>query len=192
MHRSAGKVFLVTMLIMAGLGAYGALYVPEALSVLNGLLTCYLVVTGWVVVRRRPKEIRPIDYVLLLACVAIGVALMAFGIEAANSATGEKHGFPAAAYFVFGAVALTAAALDLRMILVGGVAGTHRIARHLWRMCFALFVAAASLFLGQPQVFPEQLQSTFVLAVPVLAVVVAGLYWLARVLISDQYKSHKI
>ena len=36
----------------------------------------------------------------------------------------------------------------LRMLLGGGVAGTKRIVRHLWRMCFGLFIAAGSFFLG--------------------------------------------
>src|SRR5438477_123306 len=30
----------------------------------------------------------------------------------------------------------------------GGVLGAKRIARHLWRMCFGLFIAAGSFFLG--------------------------------------------
>jgi hypothetical protein len=34
------------------------------------------------------------------------------------------------------------------MLLRGGVVGTQRVARHLWRMCFGLFIAAGSFFLG--------------------------------------------
>ena len=47
-----------------------------------------------------------------------------------------------------GLVMLLAAAGDVRMLLRGGVAGTTRIARHLWRMCFGLFIATGSFFLG--------------------------------------------
>jgi len=43
---------------------------------------------------------------------------------------------------------LLAGAGDLRMLVRGGVFGTKRIARHLWRMCFGLFIAAGSFFLG--------------------------------------------
>ena len=61
-----------------------------------------------------------------------------------QSQTGSKEGFPAAAYFIFGSVALLSAVGDIRMLLRGGVFGAHRIPRHLWRMCFALFIAAVS------------------------------------------------
>ena len=74
------------------------------------------------------------------------------------------------------------------MILRGGVFGKHRIARHLWRMCFALFVAAASVFLGQPQVFPALMREGQVLFVPVVLVVAVLFYWLIRVLFTNWYK----
>jgi hypothetical protein len=47
-----------------------------------------------------------------------------------------------------GSVCLLAALGDIRMLVRGGVLGTKRIARHLWRMCFGLFIAAGSFFLG--------------------------------------------
>src|ERR1700737_1212187 len=59
-------------------------------------------------------------------------------------ATGLKDGIPAAGYFVFGSVALLAAALDVGMFIRGGVSGVHRIARHLWRMCFAMLITTIS------------------------------------------------
>jgi hypothetical protein len=45
-------------------------------------------------------------------------------------------------------VLLLAAGGDVRMLLRGGVVGSTRIARHLWRMCFGLFIATGSFFLG--------------------------------------------
>jgi hypothetical protein len=50
--------------------------------------------------------------------------------------------------FFMGSVMLLAGAGDVRMLLRGGVLGTKRIARHLWRMCFGLFIAVGSFFLG--------------------------------------------
>jgi hypothetical protein len=44
---------------------------------------------------------------------------------------------------------LLAAAGDLRMLLRGGLFGAQRIARHLWRMCFGLFIAR-DLFSSDP------------------------------------------
>ena len=61
--------------------------------------------------------------------------------------------------FFMGSVMLLAAAEDVRMLVRGGVFGTKRIARHLWRMCFGLFIAAGSFFMG-PSNRPLRLLST--------------------------------
>jgi hypothetical protein len=58
-----------------------------------------------------------------------------------------------------GSVMLLAAAEDVRMLVRGGVFVTKRIARHLWRMCFGLFIAAGSFFMG-PSNRPLRLLST--------------------------------
>jgi hypothetical protein len=50
-------------------------------------------------------------------------------------------------------------------------------------MCFALFIACASFFLGQQQVFPEFLQGSWILALPVIASLLLLFYWLLRVLV---------
>jgi hypothetical protein len=50
--------------------------------------------------------------------------------------------------FFMGSVTLLAGAGDIRMLARGGVFGTQRVARHLWRMCFGLFIAAGSFFMG--------------------------------------------
>lgn len=46
---------------------------------------------------------------------------------------------------------------ELRSTLDRGVSGAVRLARNLWRMTAALFIAANALFLGQPQVLPKAL-----------------------------------
>ena len=72
-----------------------------------------------------------------------------------------------------------AAVGDLRLILARGVSGAVRLARHLWRMTVALFIAANALFLGQPQVFPKALQGWLFL--PALLILGLLLYWLGHV-----------
>jgi len=94
--------------------------------------------------------------------------------------TGTKYGYPPPLYFVFGSVALMAAAGDMRMIHLGSLQGRRRIVRHLWRMCFATFIATGSFFLGQAKVFPESIRIVPLLAIPAVAPVVLMLYWLAR------------
>jgi hypothetical protein len=48
-------------------------------------------------------------------------------------------------------------------------------------MCFALFIAALSFFIGQAKVIPRPVRIPALLALPVPAVLVAMLYWLWRV-----------
>jgi hypothetical protein len=48
-------------------------------------------------------------------------------------------------------------------------------------MCFALFIAALSFFIGQAHVFPKPIRIPGLLVLPVLAVLVTMLYWLWRV-----------
>ena len=78
-------------------------------------------------------------------------------------------------------MALLLTAFDVRMIARGGVAGAARLTRHLLRMCLAMFMATASLFLGQPKVFPMAVRHSGLLPVPVVLVVLALLYSLIRV-----------
>jgi len=55
-------------------------------------------------------------------------------------------------------------------------------------MCFALFIAAGSFFLGQQQVFPVSVRGSPLLLVPVLAVLALMLFWLCRVRFTSAYK----
>jgi hypothetical protein len=51
-------------------------------------------------------------------------------------------------FSLMASITLLAAAGDLRMLVRGGLFGAKRIARHLWRMCFGLFIASGSFFFG--------------------------------------------
>ena len=87
-----------------------------------------------------------------------------------------------------GSVMLLASAGDLRMLLRGSIAGTERVARHLWRMCFGWFIATGSFFLGQQQVFPEAVRRTNLLFVPAILPLVLLLFWLIRVRFPNAYR----
>jgi hypothetical protein len=188
-HRAAGNVFFVSMLCMSASAAYVAAFMrPNLMNVVAGVLTFYLVATAWLTVRRKEGESGLLEVCLMLAALADGAAALNFGWEAANGATGMKDGTPAAAYFVFGSVALLAASLDVKTLIRGGTLGAHRIARHLWRMCFAMLIATTSLFLGRQQMFPEAIRKTQLLNVPILIVVGLTIFWLCRVLFSKAYK----
>jgi hypothetical protein len=120
------------------------------------------VATAWVTARSRDGDTGLFDWGAFPLVSAIGTIMITFGIEAALSPTGLKYGGPAGPSFVFGSIASLAAIGDIRM-LRRGVSGRQRVARHLWRMCFALFVASASIFLARSHLSPVFLQKTGVL-----------------------------
>ncbi len=188
-HRTSGDIFFVSMLTMSASATTIALTKPDMISIVPGILTFYLVATAWATVIRKEGETGLFEYGALLVALAAGTVGLILGWEAAHSTTGmDKDGFPAAAYFVFGSVALFSAALDVRMLVAGGVYGAQRILRHLWRMCFALLIAADSFFFGQQQVFPEAIRKTHLLNVPVIAIAVTMIFWLLRVGLTKAYR----
>jgi uncharacterized membrane protein len=186
-HRVAGNVFVISMLSLGASGAYLGFMKHQMLNGLQGLLTLYLVATAWLTARRRDGEAGISDWGALMVPLAVGAALLSYGLKAANSQTGSKDGFPAMAYFIFGSVALLFAAGDVRM-LVRGVSGAQRIARHLGRMCYTLFIATGSFFLGQQQVFPALLRKTNVLFIPAFLPLILMIFWLFRVRFTNAYQ----
>lgn len=184
LHRRSGMLFVYAMVVMAVIGsAMAAVWGRQpASNVPVGLLTAYLVITAVTTVRPPAHGSRSLDLGLMLVALAVGLALFAFGAEAFASPQGALNGVPAPPFFIFGFVALLASVGDLRMIRSGGVQvirGAPRLARHLWRMCFALALAAFS-GLGQAKVVPKPIRSFALLSLP-LGVLVVMLYWLWRV-----------
>jgi hypothetical protein len=191
LHRRAGTVFFTSMLLMSTSGMVVAVLKPAAaaLNVVIGVLTFYLVATSWVTVVRGERETGLFEIVALLVALAAGAGGLIAGFAAADSATGGLDGIPAYLYFVFGSVAVLAGLLDVSVLVRGGVSGAQRIARHLWRMCFALFVAAIAFFVGQgAKIFPQAVRETQILVVPVILVLALMLFWLFRVLLTNWYR----
>src|SRR6202035_3182289 len=77
---------------------------------------------------------------------------------------------------------------DVRMLLHRGISGTRRIARHLWRMCFALFIAASSIFLARPHLFPAVLRKTGALFLLSFLPLILMIFWLIRVRFKNAFK----
>ena len=189
LHRKGGMIFVYAMMIVAITGTVMGLLISEMAAVIPGALTFYLVLTSFLTVRRPVVLKFPwIDLVAMLIGLTVGIASLRLGLEASDSASGGAEGGVAFMYFMFGVVALLATLGDIRVLLAGGIQGAHRIARHLWRMCVALFLAAISLFIGQSQVFPEPLRNSGLLPIPVLLVLLLMFYWLTRVLFTRWYR----
>ena len=158
-HMLAGKVFVASMLTMGALAVYLAITRHQPNNIGGGILTVYLIGTAWLTARRTDGETSRFDWVALLIPLALGILLWMNGIKVLRSGASSQGGVPAGMMFFMGSVCLLAAAGDVRMLVRGGVFGAKRIARHLWRMCFGLFIAAGSFFFG-PSNRPLRLLST--------------------------------
>jgi hypothetical protein len=189
LHRRAGMVFFFAMLTTGLFGMSMAILngVAPAVNVPAGLLTAYLVVTGLAAVRPIPAGTRWLNLAALVVALGVGFASLSFAAEAIANG-GMRDGMPSFPFFLFGIVALLGGAGDLRMLRSGPLRGTKRIARHLWRMSFALFIAALSFFIGQAKVIPEPIRILPLLALPVLAVLITMFYWLWRVRIRQSLR----
>lgn len=199
-HGAAGSIFFGSMVCMTVSAAYiAAFWKINMLNLTVSLLTFYLVVTAWRTAKRRIGAPDVYDLIALLFVMAVGIAGIKFGVEAAGSIKGTKNGMPAPMYFVFGSIALLHGVSDIRMFLRGGVTGARRIARHLWRMSFALLIATMSFYPGQARQFPKWLRDTNVFFVPHILLIGAMLFWILRmrrlrkqqerVLVADQEKA---
>ena len=183
-HRKAGIVFVYAMITMGLLGA-GLAAVRNIAPVGNvpvGILMAYLVTTALTTVR--PHESRWLEPGLMLVALGVGVFDLTFGFLTLTSPKGTVYGLPPYPLFIFGSVALLAGLGDFRLIRSGGVRvlrGRPRLTRHLWRMSFALAVAALSLFIGQAKIIPRSMRILPLLMLPVVAVLVTMFYWLWRV-----------
>src|SRR5260370_23837904 len=158
-HVLAGKVFVASMLTMAAFAAYLAIVRHQPNNIGGGIFTFYLIGTAWLTARRRDGETIRVDWVALLIPLALGILTWMNGLKVVRSGASSQDGVPVGMSFFMGSVMLLAAAGDVRMLVRGGVLGAKRIARHLWRMCFGLFIAAGSFFLG-PSNRPLRLLST--------------------------------
>jgi hypothetical protein len=147
-HVLAGKIFVASMLVMAAFAVYLAVLKHQPGNIGGGILTFYLVLTAWLTARRGDGQTSAYDWALVLIPVALGILTWLSGLQKMQSPAPPEDGVPAGMNFFMGTVMLLAGAGDLRMLLGGGVAGAKRVVRHLWRMCFGLFIAAGSFFLG--------------------------------------------
>ena len=192
LHRAVGKVFAIAMVIMAGMATYLAINFLDVLpgqmgNVAAGALVPYLVATAWMAARRKDGTTGVFERLALIVVLGVVAGFLTLGIKAATSG-GKLDGYPSYFYFVFASIAGLMAALDVRVILKGGLSGAARIARHLWRMCFAFFFATGSFFLGQQKVMPVWMHGAWYLYALGLAPLAFMLFWMIRVRIGNRFK----
>ena len=189
LHALAGRLFVAAMLVMAGVGAIVAPLLPQRMNIAAGVFTIYLVLSAWSAARRKPGDAGRVEVATLLigiAAFAICAWLIWVGSQSAEGVVDGQDYHP---LIVFAALAALGVFLDVRMLRRGGITGVSRIARHLWRMCLALFIASASFFLGQPQLFPTWLSSSNALFIPALVPLVLLIVWMLRLRIGRRWRT---
>jgi hypothetical protein len=189
-HRLAGNVFFAAMLVMATIGAAASPFLPkpEMANVVAGLMTIYLIATGWMTVRRNTPGVGRFEIAGLAVALGVVAAGAIFIVIAGHGPSPLLAKTPPQAFYVFVIVGTIAALGDVNLILRGGLTGSSRIARHLWRMSVALLVATGSFFLGQQRVMPVWMHGSPWLFVPVIAPLLAMIYWLVRVRIGKRFR----
>jgi len=186
LHRKAGLVFCGSMVAMSLTGAYMAYSKQEVFSALIGLLAFYLVSTGYITVGGLFQKARMVTFFLMVAAFVLGIVGLSLGVRTLQN-SGESAGLGSfVAFAIFSSIAIIGALLDLRMFIAGSIQGKHRLARHLWRMCLALFLACAAFFLGQADEFPLMLQNYKLLSIPVIASLALIPYWIVRIFSSKK------
>ncbi len=137
---------------------------------------------------------------LLLIPLALGILTWMTGLKVVRSGASSQDGIPVGMTFFMDSVMLLAAAGDVGMLVRGGVLGAKRIARHLWRMCFGLFIAAGSFFLGPSNrplrllsavglgqhLSPALFSTTLYLILSILPLILL-IFWLVRVRFTNAY-----
>jgi len=174
LHRKSGMGFVMAMVVMSLTGAFIASLKPDRGSIIAGLLTFYFVITGLLTVMPVPRQ-KLIETIAMMWGLVVGLSAIWAGWWLAQR--GRPEAVP---MFIFSAMAIGGAIGDWKMLRAGGIEGTPRIKRHLWRLCFAMWVAAASFFWGPPNRVPEIIRIPALLPIPVLTPIVVMLYWLWR------------
>ena len=184
LHRKSGMLFVYTMLATCVFGLTISVVrgVAPSVNVPAALLTSYMIISSLNTVRPLANDTRWMEIGLMVLALAVGLTSLTFAFEAIGSPDGKgRDGMPSFPFFLFGIVGTLAGVSDIRVIRSGPLQGASRLARHLWRMSFALFIAALSFFIGQARVFPKPIRIPGLRARPVLAVLVTMFYWLWRV-----------
>jgi uncharacterized membrane protein len=196
LHRRAGSVFVGAMVVMAIFAAYLAIAVPgQIVNLFIATFTLYLVTTSWMAVRRKECTAGLAEKIALFIglCLWAPFAILSFQLATGlppfiNSAV-PLEGPVLVAIYAFTAVLTIATIGDARVVLFGGTAGAARIARHLWRMCFALTLTTGSAFTnGFSRLLPGPHHVPPIFFFPQFLPLGFLIFWIIRVRFTDWFK----
>lgn len=185
-HRRVGMFFVYAMLVM-GVSASVLEFRKHAdvANVVAALLSMYFVGTALMTVRPPTRGTRAIGIAALAVAVTLAALCFISGVTLIGKRGLSGGGVPfrtiGTMSFILSAVLSLSAAGDVRVMRAGMLRGAARLRRHLWRMCFALFIAAGSFFSIRERVakvLPDPFTTGPMRALPMLLLFAAMFYWL--------------
>jgi hypothetical protein len=188
-HRKSGMLFVYAMLVM-GITASILEFLKSAAAtnVVAALMAVYFVGTALTTVRPPSRWTRAINVAALIVAIGLAVLSIVGGVKGVSTPGLSSGGVPFRTIgmmsFILATVLTLAAAGDVRIMRSGMPRGGPRLARHLWRMCFAMFLAAGSFFSIRERVariLPEPFTTGPIRALPILVLFGTMFYWLWRV-----------
>ena len=175
MHGLAGTGFVVSMLVLGVTAAVLEPFrTPTPGSPLVGVFVCYFVLTSWVTARRRDGTTGRFEAAAAVVALGFAAAIVWGAINGSTTPAGRGP------VFVLAGLSLLAGLGDLTAVLRRKLTAAQRIRRHLWRMCFAFFIATGSFFLGQQDVMPAAVRGSPILFALAFAPFAVMAFWLVR------------
>jgi hypothetical protein len=186
LHAKAGTWFCVSMFALGVTASILSPFKTPPDSPVGGIMVCYFVAPAWTTARRRDGVPGRFEKIACASVLLMAVAIIGHGFEVAFAPAGQFRSPPGPGALIgLGVICLLAGLGDLRLVVRGKSTARQRITRHLWRMCFALFIATGSFFLGQQKVLPSALHGSPVLLALAIAPFALMLFWVARVRFSN-------
>jgi uncharacterized membrane protein len=151
-HARAGRVFVVSMLTMAGVAVYIATVRHEPGNIGGGILTFYLIGTAWLTAKREDGVTSRFDWVVLLIPLALGILNWMNGLAIVRRGVDSPDGVPVGITFFMGSVMLLAATGDVRMLVGGGISEILRtsVPDSLASLVIGLLLAVTAFGLARP------------------------------------------
>ena len=175
LHARAGTWFFGSMLVLGVTASILEPFRTPPGSPIGGIMVCYFVATSWVAARRRDGTTGRFEIVACAAALGMAGLMFWSGVNGATTPSGPGP------VFALATICLLAGLLDLNAILRRKLTPKQRISRHLWRMCFAFFIATGSFFLGQQDALPAAVRGSPILFVLAFAPFAVMAFWLVRV-----------
>ncbi|MFN3816258.1 hypothetical protein [Brevundimonas sp.] len=178
-HRAAGAVFTVSMLILCASGLWMSLARGILFTVFLAWIAAHAVTSGWAAANTGPLA-RWITRLAALSSFSLVASALAGGVVAGQAPGGALNGLTPPAFFGLAGFALLLAVFDLAFSRARAPSRGRRLARHAGRMGLSMFLATGIFFFGNNHVLPEVMRTGPILSAPVLLVLALTAFHMAR------------